>query len=360
NLKTRGTRTSDGFSLSGTKMWISNAKWAGLFTVLARTDEGPTAFLVERDRPGVSVSREEHKMGLKGSSTARLILEDVEVPAGSVLHQEGKGHHAALNALNLGRFKLGAMSLGPTRPAIEAALDYAQARRQFGRPIAEFGLIRRKAALMAAWRFAAESALYRLGAEIDAAFEAAGSSTEARVAAARVLAPECALVKVLTTEAEARIIDEALQIFGGYGFSEEFPLARLYRDARVSRIYEGTNEMNRLLVGNGLRPPGDILEDSLPARLAAPLIARSSRDQVQTAALADLLILAYAGQSARLRARQTGDQLQAQLSRIWDAWAESEAIRAATEAGWEVAETLRPMPDLEEIGSEIFRSGPGF
>src|SRR5579863_7667223 len=161
SLTTRATREGDHYRLSGTKMWISNAKWADLFLVIAKADgERLTAFLVERTFPGVSVGREEHKMGLKGSSTARLVLEDALVPCSNRLHEEGLGHHVALNALNLGRFKLAPMSLGPARDAIGLASKYVQERRQFGQPIGRFGLIQRKFALMASLFYAAESMTY--------------------------------------------------------------------------------------------------------------------------------------------------------------------------------------------------------
>ena len=252
-MTTRAVSGDDGWTLNGTKMWISNAKWAEFFLTMAKTgDNEITAFLVERGFPGVSISAEEHKMGLKGSSTARLVLEDAKVPAENLLHEPGKGHHVALNALNIGRFKLAAMSLGPAREAIFHASGYAQERKQFGEPISNFGLIQQKFADAAARFFAAESLLYRTGANIDSAFEEFGGTVDGNMKAAREFAAECAAVKVMATEAQAAIVDECLQVYGGYGFTEEFPLPRLYRDSRVTRIYEGTNEINRTFISQAV------------------------------------------------------------------------------------------------------------
>jgi alkylation response protein AidB-like acyl-CoA dehydrogenase len=311
---TRAERRGDKFVLNGTKMWISNAKWANLFLVMAKIDGDKfSAFLVERDFPGVSVSREEHKMGLKGSSTARLVLEDAEVPVENLLHSEGQGHHVAFNALNIGRFKLASMSIGPCRDAIAIAATYAQDRKQFGQPIASFGLIQKKFVQMAAWFYVAESMIYRTGAMIDAAFDAFGGTVDGNRKAAEEYAVECSACKVMATEVEGLIVDEALQVYGGYGFTEEFPIARHYRDARVSRIYEGTNEINRLFIADRLRRrikdgrvPPDVAGDSVVSSLVARVLAAPPPTQVETGALSDLLMLAYAEQSARLRSLQVG------------------------------------------------------
>ncbi|RYG87536.1 acyl-CoA dehydrogenase, partial [bacterium] len=177
SASTRAVRDGDEWVLDGTKMWISNAKWAGQFLTIAKVDgERLSAFIVPRDVPGVSISREEHKMGLKGSSTARLVLEGARIPIGNLLHEEGKGHQVALNALNIGRFKLASMSIGPCRDAIALGAQYARERKQFGTPIAQFGLIGEKLAMAAAKFFAIESAIYRTGADIDAAFAAYGGT----------------------------------------------------------------------------------------------------------------------------------------------------------------------------------------
>lgn len=311
---TKAVRHGDKWRLSGSKMWISNAKWADFFLVMAKVDgERFSAFLVERDTPGLSVAREEHKMGLKGSSTARLELNDAEIPLENLLHEEGKGHQVAFNALNLGRFKLASMSIGPARDAIGLAAAYALDRKQFGRPISDFGLIRQKFALMAANFFVAESMIYRTGALIDEAFAEFAGTIDGNRKAAEENAVECSLCKVFATEAEAFIIDEALQCFGGYGFTEEYGIARHYRDARVSRIYEGTNEINRAFASDRLRRkikdgslPAASAGDSFISDLAGKAMAIETSDQIQVGAASDLLILAYAEQSARLRAARFG------------------------------------------------------
>lgn len=332
SASTRADLKDGKWVLNGTKMWISNAKWAQFFLVMAKIDgEKFSAFLVERDFPGVHIAREEHKMGLKGSSTARVVLEDAEVPEANLLYEPGLGHHVAFNALNLGRFKLSSMSLGPARDAIGLAAAYALERKQFGRAISEFGLIRQKFSEMAARFFAAESMIYRTGALIDSAFEGAESIADNR-RAAEEYAVECSACKVFATEAEAFIVDEALQCYGGYGFTEEFPIARHYRDARVSRIYEGTNEINRVFLADRVlrrakegRTSLQSAGDSFISDLAGKALALGGElDQIRTGALSDLLMLAYAEQSARLRGRQVGGHAET-LYRIFLNWANPQA-----------------------------------
>lgn len=331
SMSTRAERRGDKWVLNGTKMWISNAKWADFFLVMAKIDgEQVSAFLVERDFPGVSISREEHKMGLKGSSTARLVLEDAEVPLENLLHEPGKGHQVAFNALNIGRFKLGSMSIGPAREAIFQASGYAVDRKQFGRSISEFGLIKQKFADMAALYFAAEAMLYRTGANLDDAFGKSDGSVDQNRAAAEEYAVECSACKVFATEAESMIVDEAIQVYGGYGFTEEFPLARIYRDARVSRIYEGTNEINRIFLADRLVRKGADLSgsgDSFISELAARAYRSFSKDQVILGALSDLTILHYAEQSSRMRAAQEGGLAKAAYERFVN-WANGQAAAA--------------------------------
>jgi alkylation response protein AidB-like acyl-CoA dehydrogenase len=311
----RAERVPGGYALTGTKMWISNAKWADLFLVMAKIDGTAfSAFLVERGFLGVSIGREEHKMGLKGSSTARLVLENAFVPEANLLYEAGKGHHVAFNALNLGRFKLSSMSLGPARRAIEVASTYAQERKQFKRTISEFGLIQNKFAEMAARFYVAESMTYRTGALIDGAFAQGDGSWESNRVAAEEFSVECSCCKVFATEAESAIVDEALQVFGGYGFTEEFPIARIYRDARVSRIYEGTNEINRMFIADRLskkikegKIEATVRQDSFIAELLLKALKHPPEGQVQAGALSDLIILHFADQSAKLRAKRQGD-----------------------------------------------------
>lgn len=367
SMTTRAERKGDKYVLTGTKMWISNAKWADFFLVLAKVDgEQVSAFLVERGFPGVMVAREEHKLGLKGSSTARLVLEEAEVPAENLLHAVGKGHQVAFNALNMGRFKLGAMSIGPAREAMKAAAEYAQDRRQFGQTLSSFGLVQQKFADMAAHFFAAESALYRTGADVDAAFALSDGSEEQNRKAAEEYAVECSAVKVFCTEAEARIVDEALQTFGGYGFTEEFPMARIYRDARVSRIYEGTNEINRVFLADRFMKRVQEGRAEIPAQgdgfiadLCVRAFGRFSKEQVVLGALSDLLILSYVEQSVRLRAGKVGGLAVLAAERFAD-WAAVEAARAYRVAtGDSVALAAPSAGHVAELSRAVFeKPGP--
>ncbi len=335
SMSTRADEKDGKYILNGTKMWISNAKWADYFIVMAKLNgDAVTAFIVEKDFPGVSISREEHKMGLKGSSTARLVLENAEIPAENLLYEAGKGHHVAFNALNIGRFKLGAMSIGPAREAIRLASKYAKDRKQFGQSISEFGLIQKKFADMAALYFAIEAMLYRTGANIDSAFALSDGSLDQNRLAAEEFAVECSACKVFATEVEAMIVDEALQCYGGYGFTEEFPIARIYRDARISRIYEGTNEINRLFLSDrqvrrskegkcSLIASGD----SFISVLTGKAYEKFDKDQLILGGISDLMILNYAEQSARLRAEKTGGIGMLAYKRF-EAWANNQAANA--------------------------------
>lgn len=322
-MSTKAVRDGKDFVLNGTKMWISNAKWAELFIAFAKVDgERITCFIVERGFPGVSVGPEEHKPGLKGSSTARLVLDNARVPVENVLYREGEGHRVALNALNLGRLKLGAMSLGPARAAIYHAAKYANERKQFGKPIAEFGLIRDKFAKCASQFFACESALYRTCDLVDSAFaevdENDAAADEANRRAAEEFAIECSINKVLSTEMLATCADEALQIHGGYGFTEEFPVARIWRDARVTRIYEGTNEINRLFIFDRIIKRGllEALLCATPQNFAHEQLITAAKaacakfgenisaNQEVSAGLSDLASIHFAQQSTSARAKK--------------------------------------------------------
>ena len=273
--KTRATTQADGsFIISGEKMWITNGGFADVYIVFAKVDgEHFTAFIVERQWPGVSSGKEEHKLGLHGSSTTPVILQDVKVPADAVLGEVGKGHKVAFNVLNFGRFKLGAMCSGGARAVIAEAIKYASTRKQFNTPIASFGAIKHKLAEMTARQFALESMLYRTAGLIDARVKASGEHSDGKpmLQALEEYAIEASIAKVLGSEVIDYIIDENVQIHGGNGFVRDYPAEGHYRDARVNRIFEGTNEINRLLI------PGMMIKKALKGDL--PLIAAAKRLQ---------------------------------------------------------------------------------
>jgi alkylation response protein AidB-like acyl-CoA dehydrogenase len=354
--RARAVRQSDGtFLLNGEKMWITNGGFADVIIVFAKVDgEQFTAFIVERGFPGVSSGKEEHKMGLHGSSTTPVILQDARVPAENLLGEIGKGHKVAFTVLNYGRFKLGAMCCGGAKAVIAEACRYANERKQFGQPIASFGAIKHKIGEMVAQEYAVESMLYRTVGLIDAAGEGHAHEGEALIAPLEEFAVESSILKVAASEMIDYIIDENVQIHGGNGFVKDYPAESHYRDARVNRIFEGTNEINRLLI------PGMLIRRALKGQL--PLIAAAKRLQDEllgppamvavadeqanaVAALkkvalmvvgtalqtygekltdeqevlclaADILIDTFAAESALLRARQNGDALAAAAAAV--------------------------------------------
>lgn len=284
SARANAVRSADGqhWILNGEKMWITNAAFADVFVTFAQVDgEQFSCFIVERDYPGVSTGAEEHKMGLRGSSTRPLLLDNAQIPIDNVVGELGKGHRVAFNILNIGRVKLGAGAVGGAKTALNDAIAYAKQRVAFKRPISSFGAIQQKLAEMAVRTWVAESMVYRTAGLMDRSLGAAQADDAfSMLKAIEEHAVECSILKVFGSEVLDFVVDEAVQIYGGYGYSAEYPVERYYRDSRVNRIFEGTNEINRLLI------PGMLLKRASTGRLPLHAAVRAVTDEVLSVSIA--------------------------------------------------------------------------
>ena len=353
--RTTATLTPDGrhYVLNGQKMWITNGQFADLFTLFAKVDGDKfTGFLVERSM-GVVSGRDEIKLGLDGNSTTAVMLDNVHVPVENVLGTIGEGHKVAFNILNIGRVKLGTRNIAGAKRALDWSIEYAKQRQQFGRAIAEFGLVKQKLGEMAVRCWVGDAMVYRALGDVDRALDVVDRHDSGQVLKTiEAFAVECSINKVWTSEALAYAVDEAVQVFGGNGYSREFPVERAYRDARITRIYEGTNEINRLIIPTRLLKESPALftreaatralaspppSDSGPSVLAAErqCVAQAKRltlaalgyaadayrddlkdEQETLGQIADMLIEIYAAESAIGRAEKLAARVETERSRM--------------------------------------------
>jgi len=344
NVRTRAVLSADGahYILNGEKMWTTNCGIADLFTVFAKIDgEKFSAFLVERTSPGLTVGAEEHKLGIRGSSTCPLVFADCKIPAANLLGEAGKGHHIAFNVLNVGRFKLGVACIGGARHAVAHMVRYAKERTAFGKAIAEFGLIQRKISTSATRLYAAESMAYRTVGMIDASLaqvsaELAGSprETQRRI---EEYAVECSILKVYGSEMLSTVTDELVATMGGYGYVEEYPAERYYRDARINRIFEGTNEINRLII------TGWLMKRALKGQLPLLGAIKKLMDEVMQPPSFD-----SASETGELLARESEVLTSAKKIALFAAGVASQRFMAALEEQQEV------MADLADMIAQVY------
>jgi alkylation response protein AidB-like acyl-CoA dehydrogenase len=344
NIRTRATLSADGnfYILNGEKMWITNGGIADLYTVFAKIDGDQfSAFLVERTFPGLTVGGEEHKLGIRGSSTCPLVLQDCKVPVTNLLGEPGKGHYIAFNVLNVGRFKLGVACVGGARHALAHTIRYARERKAFGKPIAEFGLIQRKISAGATRLYAAESMVYRTVGMIDAGLDQLGDhgNRSPREIQRRIeeYAVECSILKVYGSEMLTLVADELIATMGGYGYVEEYPAERFYRDARINRIFEGTNEINRLII------TGWLMKRAMKGQLPLLAAIKALMDEVMQPPSFD-----DSGDAGELLAREAGMLAGLKKIALFAAGVASQRYMTALEEQQEI------MADLADLIAQVY------
>ena len=313
NTRTRAELSPDGkhYILNGQKMWITNGGFADLFTVFAKVNgEQFTAFLVERGFAGVSAGAEEKKMGLKGASTTAVYFDNVHVPVENVLGEIGRGHVIAFNILNQGRLKLAMFAHGESKEALAHSLRYARERKAFGKSIGEFGMIQHKLAEMCTRMFVNESMAYRIVGNVQSL-----QPERPLLGAVEEFAVECSLAKIFGSETLGFVTDEAVQIHGGYGYHQDYAVERIYRDARIYRIFEGTNEINRVLATTMLLKRARAGRIKLPEDSLLNLVDESQQEVV--AATTDVLMYTYALESAELRAEQANSEHMRDMAEVF-------------------------------------------
>jgi butyryl-CoA dehydrogenase len=366
--RTRADLSPDGrhYILNGQKMWITNGGYADLYTVFAKVGgEKFTAFLVERAWPGVSTGDEEKKMGIKGSSTTAVYFDNVKVPVENVLGEIGRGHVIAFNILNLGRLKLGAFANGGCRDILAISIRYAKERIAFGKPIAEFGMIKHKLAEMAIRTFVSESMTWRVTGDIQVQLKGfswdAPDAVKTMLKAVEEFAAECSFIKVFASETLDYVVDEGVQIHGGYGFHQDYAVERAYRDSRINRIFEGTSEINRLLATGmllkraqkSILPLADAVKKLQDEVLSGP--ARGEIDMTANAKKVGLLVLGVAYQ----KFGGAIEEQQEVVASITDILMSAYAMESALLRAGKIARSVRDAENASEMASVFARDAMG-
>ncbi len=358
--RTRADLSADGthYVLNGQKMWITNGGFADLYTVFAKVGgEKFTAFLVERAWPGVSPGKEEQKMGIKGSSTTAVYLDNVKVPVENVLGEIGRGHIIAFNILNLGRLKLGPFAHGGCRDDLAVSIKYAKERKAFGKSISEFGMIQHKIAEMAIRMYASESMTYRVVGDIEAQLDGFSwddpGAGHQMLKAVEEFATECSFIKVFASETLDYVVDEGVQIHGGYGFHQDYAVEHAYRDSRINRIFEGTNEINRLLATGmmlkraqkGTLPLVDAVKKLQTEILSGPGLGGGAIDMVANAKKVGLLALGIAFQKYMAAI----EEQQEVVANITDILMNAYALESATLRAQKIAKSGRSTENVNDM-----------